>query len=454
MVIGHLDDTIAAIITPPGCGGVGMIRISGKNAVDIASRIIKNFPKDVKPRYVYHGWVFHEGKLIDEVLYYYMKAPNSYTGEDVVEISAHGGYVLLKHLLDLAIKFGARVAQRGEFTKRAFLNGRIDLAQAEAVVDLISAKSLEGIGSFARLLGGELSSKINFLRSRLVEFLAEIEARIDFPDDVGDLDFKSSHEIVRGFVGDVDNLLAKAKYGKVMREGVRVAIIGKPNVGKSSLLNALLGEERAIVTNEPGTTRDAIEEIINVNGLPLLVVDTAGIRHPKSKPEEFGVEKTKKEIELAELILLVLDASSRLTEEDMMVLNATSGKTRIVVLNKIDLGIEISLNGKVSVDERVEVSALRRFGIDALKEQIYHCVLGGKSNSIEDCALINSRHKECLERAKEALVQTEQAILERQSEEFIAFNLKQAIISLGEICGENVSEEVINEIFSRFCVGK
>ncbi|MGB9669414.1 MAG: tRNA uridine-5-carboxymethylaminomethyl(34) synthesis GTPase MnmE, partial [Anaerolineales bacterium] len=416
--------------------------------------IIANFPSEIVPRRVYHGWVVYRAKVIDEVLYYYFKSPESYTGEDVIEISCHGGKTLLLYILDIIVEKGARIAERGEFTRRAFLNRKIDLTQAEAILDLINAKTPTAVEAFSPTLSGKLSENIRALRGRLIDLLATLEAQIDFCEDIESVSAGQILEQIDGAMAQIDKLLRASDYGRVLREGVRVAIIGKPNVGKSSLLNALLGMDRAIVTDEPGTTRDTIEEIVNINGLPIMVIDTAGLRHPKSKAEEFGVDKARREIVGSELVLVVIDASLGLSDEDYMVLNETRMAKRIIALNKIDLGEKVSLDGQVKGDPLVRVSALTGVGIDDLKENIYDLVLGGEGRVSEDLLLINSRHKQCLQRAVEALARAKESLVKGLTDEFIAFDIKEATIALGEVSGEVVSEEVINEIFEKFCVGK
>jgi len=458
----HFEDTIVAVATPLGVGGVGVIRVSGGKALEIVRPSIKNFPQDIIPRRLYHGWFHIEDKLIDEVLFYFMKAPESYTGEDVVEISGHGGLVVLCTMLEALIQNGARLAEKGEFTKRAFLNGKIDLAQAEAIADLISAKTSLGVEVSASQLSGSLSNKISSLRKALLEVLAGVEVVIDFSEDVGELDFSALRENLVSIMDEVDGLIAGAKQGKVLREGLRVTILGKPNVGKSSLLNALVGKNRVIVSDLPGTTRDTIEEVINLNGLPLVVIDTAGIRHPKDKAEEFGVERARVEAEGADLILLIVDASSNLTEEDLMIFDLVKNKRWVLVLNKIDLGLKVKLNGFVTPPRKFEVSALYGKGIDDLRQGMFEYVCSdlaagpfkGYDSSKNFSSLVNARHLNCLLRAKESLSRALKLIEDNAQEVLVAIDLKEAVLALGEVCGEEVSEEVINTIFEKFCVGK
>lgn len=448
------DDTIAAIATPPGVGGVGVVRISGDQSIRVAEQIIRDFPKNIIPQRVYHSWIACNGKPVDEVLYYFMKAPNSYTGEDVVEISGHGGAAVLREVLGLIVSAGARIADRGEFTRRAFLNGKVDILRAEAVLDLISARTGRGVEAAVGQLGGGLSSLINGLRSELVNILSEIEASIDFPDDVEEIGRASLRERIEGYLGEVDRLIETAEGGHLLREGLRMAIAGRPNVGKSSLLNALLGEDRAIVTDVPGTTRDTIEEVVNVNGLPVVVIDTAGIRHPRDKAEEFGVARARKEIGAADIVLVVLDASGELSDEDKMILGEARAVKHILALNKIDLGIRLSLNGWAGDGPSFQVSALRGDGVENLRKGIFDFVVGHQGLEGAGGVFINLRHKECLIRTREGLLRAIDSCSRNMPSDFVAIDIKGAIVALSEMSGEEVSEEVINSIFERFCVGK
>lgn len=449
-----LDDTIAAIITPQGVGGVGVVRISGDLAVGILGKIIKDFPAKTEPLRMYHSWLFFGDRAIDEVLYCYFKAPSSYTGEDVAEISCHGGPLVLREALEQILSCGARLAERGEFTKRAFLNGRIDLTRAEAVLDLISARTRRGIEAAAAQLGGRLSDQVRDLRGRLIGILSEIEAGIDFPDDVDGSEQPGLISRLVEILSAIDELLQTADAGKLIREGARMAIVGKPNVGKSSLLNVLLGEDRAIVTEFPGTTRDTIEEVININGFPVVVVDTAGIRHPRDMAEVFGVERARKEAEASDVVMVVLDCSSKLTAEDEMVLNETRHARRLLVLNKVDLGNALNLNGFGGSNPQFKVSAVTGQGISELRTGIFDLVVGGGEIKGADGAYINSRHREGMMRARESVLKATDSCQQGLPCDFTAIDLKGAIVALGEVSGESVSEEVVNSIFERFCVGK
>jgi tRNA modification GTPase len=452
-------DTIAAVATPPGVGGVGVVRISGQQSVEIARKIIRNLPQKIEPRRIYHDWIDNhypssETGPVDEVLYYLMKAPQSYTGEDVVEISCHGGPLILREVLGLAVKAGARRALQGEFTKRAFLNGKIDLSQAEAVIDLIAAKTDLGRRSAVNQLGGGLSRRIQTLRGKLLEELAKIEAGIDFPEEIEEQTLSALNRVFVDCNEEIDRLLVTADQGKILREGIKTVIVGKPNVGKSSLLNALLGEERAIVTDIPGTTRDTIEETINIKGMPLVIVDTAGIRPPRDRAEERGIEVAKKEMRAAGLLIIVLDGSAELTDEDRAIFSeAESFQKGLMVLNKIDLGVRINLNGFKF--PRFKVSALTGEGIESLKEGVIGELHKGLFwGEVDGMPCINERHNDLLLKAKESLRLAGKSLLGRVPLDLVAIDLRTAVASLGEISGEKVSDEIVKTIFDRFCIGK
>ena len=378
-----LTDTIAAIATPLGGeSGIGIIRISGPDSLRIIRAIFKPTSKEaLKSHRLHHGWIVDNSKEIDQVVVSYMANPRSYTGEDVIEISCHGGGVVLKSVLELAIKAGARLAGRGEFTKRAFLNGKLDLAQAEAVIELIRAKTKEGSLLAASQLKGSLSSRIKEARDSLMLLLAEIEASIDIPDEIPDIDPKKAKRTLETALNTVNKLIDTAHMGKVYREGISIAIVEKPNVGKSSLLNALVREDRAIVTDEPGTTRDIIEETVNIKGIPARVLDTAGIRHSESKTERLGIDRAIKAIEKAEIVLLLIDISQPLTSEDIELMARTTDSRRIIVLNKSDLAHKLTykdLTSKAGSVQAVEVSALKGDGVGELEKAIFDSVMSNK----------------------------------------------------------------------------
>jgi tRNA modification GTPase len=454
----HLEEeTIAAIATPQGEGGVGVVRISGNAAKKIYKKVFKPSKNEpIKTHKMIHGWLINKKKKVDQVLACYMKTPKSFTGEDVVEIFCHGGSAITKEVLKTILSAGARLAKRGEFSKRAFLNGKIDLVQAEAVLDLVKAKSSAGAGLALKQLEGKLSEKVEKIRKLLIEILAEIEAVIDFEEDVGELKRGALRKKIGKIEKEIKRLLDSYGQGRVYRNGIATVIIGKPNVGKSSLLNALLGEERAIVTASPGTTRDSIEESLNIDGVQLRIVDTAGIRHPKDEAEKFGVLRTEKELEEAEFAIVVLDGSKKINREDRMVISKVKewGRRAVVVINKNDKKAELSKAGLKSYGSIYCVSAKTGQGMGALLKGIGRAISKIGDNSLITDTYINGRHKECLKGAETALNRAKEASVKGYSADIIAIDIKDAIISLGEITGEIVSDEVINKVFSEFCVGK
>jgi len=452
-----LDDTIAAIATPLGVGGVGVVRISGDQSIRILEEIIQDFPKKIEPRKIYHSWIFKNKTPIDEVIYYYMKAPSSYTGEDVVEINCHGGLQILQTILEMIIKAGARQAEKGEFTKRAFINEKMDLAQAESVTELVCAPTQKGAGYALQQLQGGLSKITDKIRKNLMSSLAKIEANIDFPDDVEELNYRQLIKSFKQEIKQIKKLISTEKAGKIYRDGLATVIIGKPNVGKSSLLNALIGEERAIVTHLPGTTRDSIEEMFSLKGIPLRVVDTAGIRKPSDRAEEAGIGRTEKQAESADLIIMVIDSSQRLDKWDRMVLSKGKGKQGVVVLNKSDLKTKISereLKSMVNGFKIYKTTAITGQGVHELIDGVYSHIKGLNNIGSDTSIAINARHKGCLARAKDALEKAVQSCQSKAPADCVTIDLKESVIALGEVSGELVSEEVINDIFSRFCVGK
>ena len=453
------EGTIAAIATPLGEGGIGVIRLSGKAALRIAKQIFNtNGAGEIKSHRAYHGWVQEAGgDILDEAVLTFMKGPKSYTGEDVVEISCHGGVGILSATLEEALKAGAKLAEKGEFTKRAFLNGKVDLAQAEAVIDLIRARAKESIRVAASQLRGGLSKRIKEIRDKLLSSLALIEANIDFPDDVKEPNQERLEFFFTNTLGAIDSLLSSASTGKILREGIATVILGKPNVGKSSLLNALLREERAIVTEIPGTTRDLIEEGLSVKGLPLRIVDTAGLRKASGKIEKLGQEKTKEALARAELALCVIDASEKLEGDDRKALKDCLGKKTLVILNKIDLGQKVSEEEiKMILPEapRAKTSALYGEGIPELEEMIAKLVASDKIVAGNETIVSNARHKECLMRSRESLKKALESMETGLPGDFVAIDLKGAIVALGEVTGETVTDEVLEKIFEEFCVGK
>lgn len=457
-------DTIAAISTFPGEAGIGIVRISGDDALEIISKIFKPYKakdiKKVKSHTLHYGHIVdpETQEIYDEVLVSIMKKPNTYTREDIVEINCHGGIVITSKILELVLKQGARLAEPGEFTKRAFLNGRIDLSQAEAVIDIITAKTMLANKYAQKQLAGYVGSRIKEMKDKIMGLLVHLLALIDFPEeDVEELERKEMLETAKEIVEDIDKLIVSSESGRIIREGLKTAIIGKPNVGKSSLLNALLKENRAIVTDIPGTTRDIIEEYINVKGIPIKLIDTAGIRDTDELVEKIGVERSKEVLAEADLILFVLDASRELSEEDYQIFDILTEKNIIFVLNKIDLPKKIDeskLKSLIKDGIIIEVSTVERIGLEKLENAIYDLVLRGDINLREEEIIINSRHKEALINAKKYMESCVKAIEMGYSEDLITIDLNAALDQLGKITGETATEDLINEIFERFCVGK
>ncbi|MDR3597154.1 tRNA uridine-5-carboxymethylaminomethyl(34) synthesis GTPase MnmE [Clostridium sp.] len=456
-------DTIAAIATPIGEGGVAIIRLSGENALNIASKIFK--PKndyDIKNMKTYtmkYGNILDlkNEEIIDEVILSYMKAPNSYTGENVVEINCHGGVISTSSVLNQVIRAGARLAEPGEFTKRAFLNGRIDLSQAEAVMDIITAKTELSMKAAMLQSSGALSKAIAELRRYLLNILASIEYAVDFTEDDEDIiDDKLINEIKDGInktIIKVKNLLANADEGKIIRDGLNVVIVGKPNVGKSSLLNALLREKRAIVTDVPGTTRDVIEEYINLDGIPIRITDTAGIRDTEDIVEKIGVEKSKEKLEEADLIILMLDVSRNIDDDDQIIIDKIKDKKYIVLLNKVDLGIKISEEIVNKLNNKINISAKTGKGIDDLKREIKNLFFNGDISS-ESLIISNTRHKQALYKSLENCDAALNKINANEYLDLISIYITAAMKALGEITGDELEEDLLNKIFSEFCVGK
>ncbi len=457
-------DTIAAISTFPGEAGIGIVRISGDDALEIISKIFKPYKakdiKKVKSHTLHYGHIVdpETQEIYDEVLVSIMKKPNTYTREDIVEINCHGGIVITSKILELVLKQGARLAEPGEFTKRAFLNGRIDLSQAEAVIDIITAKTMLANKYAQKQLAGYVGSRIKEMKDKIMGLLVHLLALIDFPEeDVEELERKEMLETAKEIVEDIDKLIVSSESGRIIREGLKTAIIGKPNVGKSSLLNALLKENRAIVTDIPGTTRDIIEEYINVKGIPIKLIDTAGIRDTDELVEKIGVERSKEVLAEADLILFMLDASRELSEEDYHIFDILTEKNIIFVLNKIDLPKKIDeskLKSLIKDGIIIEVSTVERIGLEKLENAIYDLVFRGDINLREEEIIINSRHKEALINAKKYMESCVKAIEMGYSEDLITIDLNAALDQLGKITGETATEDLINEIFERFCVGK
>ncbi|MBN1075938.1 tRNA uridine-5-carboxymethylaminomethyl(34) synthesis GTPase MnmE [Clostridium botulinum] len=452
-------DTICGIATPIGEGGVSIIRISGSKALDIISKIFvgkNNIDlKQMKTYTMRYGHIIElESKdVIDEVIISYMKGPHSYTTEDIIEINCHGGVISTNSVMNQVIKAGARVAEPGEFTKRAFLNGRIDLSQAEAVIDIIKAKTDLSMKSALMQSGGALSMQIKEIRQYLLNTLALIEYGVDFTEDDEDIDDTLVLRVKDGIkttILKVRELLKGADEGKIIRDGLNVVIIGKPNVGKSSLLNVLLKEKRAIVTDIPGTTRDIIEEYLNIDGIPIKITDTAGIRETEDTVEKIGVERSREKIEEADLIILILDSSRDLEEEDKEIINTIKDKNHIVLLNKTDLDRKIA---DIDLDNQIKISAKTGYGIEELKNKIKELFFSGDINS-ESLIVSNVRHKQALYRSLENCEVALDRVNANEFLDLISIYVTSAMKALGEITGDELEEDVLNKIFSEFCVGK
>lgn len=456
-------DTICAIATPIGEGGIAIIRISGDKALDIADKVFraknKNSIKSMNTYTMRYGNIIERNsmEIIDEVILSYMKGPKSYTGENVVEVNCHGGVVATNRVLNEIIKAGARLAEPGEFTKRAFLNSRIDLSQAEAIMDIITAKTDLAMKSAIMQRNGSITKEINELRKYLLNVLALIEYAVDFTEDDEDVvDDNLVNQIKDGInktIFNVKNLLKSADEGRIIRDGLNIVIVGKPNVGKSSLLNALLKEKRAIVTDIPGTTRDIIEEYINIEGIPVRITDTAGIRDTEDTVERIGVEKSKEKIEEADLVILILDISRDIDEEDKQIIETIKDKKYIVLLNKVDLGNKISENIVNDLNNKIEISVKTGEGIDKLKEEIKRLFFNGEIDS-ESLIISNTRHKQALYRALENCSIALDRINANEYLDLVSIYITSAMKSLGEITGDELEEDLLNKIFSEFCVGK
>lgn len=457
-----IDDTIAAIATAPGEGGIGIVRISGEKSLEVAQSIFKSksgkMIKDYNTRTLIYGKIVDGEKVIDEVLVAYMKGPNSYTAEDVIEINCHGGFISVKKILELILSKGVRIADAGEFTKRAFLNGRIDLSQAEAIIDVIKSKTDMAHEVAQNQLEGSLAKKIKDLRMNVTEVLAHLEVSIDFAEeDVEEITYQTLEEKALEFRNEIKKLYDTAESGKILRDGLKTVIVGKPNVGKSSLLNSILGENRAIVTDIAGTTRDVIEEFVNIKGIPLKIVDTAGIRETEDVVEKIGVEKSRESFSTADLVIMVLDASRKLSEEDMEILESIKNKKTIVLLNKIDLEAQIELEKIkefVSSDDIIEISALKNQGIEELQDKIESMVYHGSVKNSSNLMITNSRHKDALFKAYESINDAISAIEQRMPYDFIEVDFKNIWDYLGYINGDTVREDLLDTIFANFCIGK
>jgi len=453
-----IEDTIAAIATPLGEGALAVVRLSGNKALALADKAFapagksSRKPSAAESHTIQYGHIVRNGAVIDEVLVAILRAPRTFTREDMVEITCHGGILAAKAVLDTVLAAGARLALPGEFTRRAFLNGRIDLAQAEAVADLIYARTELALSAANEQLAGKLSQRINKLRDSLLRTLAHIEAHIDFPEE--DIAPDTRDHLLKAMDDGkqfIDELLRTANEGQLLRRGIRVAIVGRPNVGKSSLLNQLLGHDRAIVSPIAGTTRDTIEETANIRGIPVVFVDTAGLREARDEIEVEGIRRSHQTIARAELILHVLDGSEPLDDEDRAYLEEFTGRKRILVVNKSDLPRDLELP---ALRAHVEMSCKTGDGLEALKDSIRSLVWAGEIRADMLQVMVNSRHEDALNRGRTALIRAADELRKNQTLEVVAMELRIAVNAIGEIVGQTTTEDLLDSIFSQFCIGK
>lgn len=459
--------TIAAISTPIGQGGIGIIRISGKNSIEIINKIFKSKRKqeEFKSYTMRYGHVYEGEELIDEVIVSYFKGPNSYTGEDVCEINCHGGNLVVRRILDVVLKNGANLAEPGEFTKRAFLNGKLDLSQAEAVMDVINSKSIKENKISMHQLEGYLGRKIAEIKRKIIDILVDIEANIDYPEyDIEEVQRSKINTVLEDAIENLNILEKSFEEGKILKEGINTVIVGRPNVGKSSLLNALLKEDRAIVTSIAGTTRDTIEETLTIKGIPLKIVDTAGIRETEDVVEGIGVEKSKKALETADLVLFLLDATEEITSEDKELLKLIEEKNYIILINKVDIGNKIKKEQVIELikdfdvakktENIIEISAQKEIGLSVLEDLIEKMFNLSQIDVNNEIVITNARHKKAINEAKEEIKNVLNSNNMGIPVDMLSIDLQNALQHLGEITGETVSEDVINEIFKKFCLGK
>lgn len=458
------NDTIVAIATFPGNAGINIIRMSGDNALNIAENIFigktknKTEKANFLPRYLHYGYIIEndENKKIDEVLLSYMKAPNTYTKEDIVEINCHGGIISAKKILEVILQYDCRLAEAGEFTKRAFLNGRIDLTQAEAVIDIINSKTDSNHEISVSHLEGRLSKQINLVIDEIMQLLANIQVNIDFPEyDEDEITINKVEILSKSIVVELDRLIKTADTGKIFKEGIKTVILGKPNVGKSSLMNFLLNENRAIVTEIPGTTRDTIEEYVNIKGIPLRIIDTAGIRDTNDMIEKIGVEKALDKVNEADLVFMLFDSSKELELEDENIIKFIKDKKVIYIKNKTDLENRLSLSNYEDIERDViNISVLKNKGLEEIIDKINEMFFKGSINISNDLIINNVRHKNLLINAKKSLEEVLKSIESGMTIDLIEIDLKDSMNNLGLIVGKSVSDDLVEKIFNEFCIGK
>lgn len=433
-------DTICAIATPINIGSVGIIRLSGEKSAELVQKI---FSKKIKPKEINHGWIIKDNKKIDEVIVLYFVSPHSFTGEDVVEIQTHGSPIILKEILNMLIDLGARPAERGEFSKRAFLNHKIDMTQAEAILDLIHSKTSKFALSGANNLSGALSQKIYEIKSEITEIFAKITASIDFPEDVKEVSYAEIEEKLNKAKSDIQNILKSARSHNILREGIKITILGNVNVGKSSLFNALLDINRAIVTDIEGTTRDAISETIDINGISATIIDTAGVRESCDLVEQIGIDNAKNYAKNADLILCLFDGTKGLSENDKEIFN--TDKPKILVATKKDIK-------ECKIENSINISSKTKEGIEELKSAIYEKIMG--VNQIEVDFSTNQRQQGCLKNALDAINRALCACETQELQDLILIDIKSSLLALDEITGEVLTDNILNDIFEKFCIGK
>jgi len=456
------DETITALATKPGDCAVTIIKISGEKSLEIAKNIFVGVHKKKIIKFesyrIYYGKIIDEkNQIIDEVILTVMKQPKSYTREDVVEINCHGGMAAAGMVLDIILKNGARLAQPGEFTKRAFLNGRIDLSQAEAVADLISSKTYESLKIASSNIEGKITKEITEIRKKLIENISDLEASLDFiEEDLQITPIVKIAENINEICKKIKQIIKDEEKGEIIKNGIKVVIAGRPNVGKSSLLNYLLKKDRAIVTHIPGTTRDVLREVIYIQGIPVIISDTAGIRQSKNIIEKMGVDKTFNEISKSDIVIVVVDASKKFEKEDIEIIKKAKIEKVIICINKIDLKRKLKKIDleELNVNKIVELSVLRNIGIEKLEEEIRKFIFGNNEFNIDEKIIVNKRQKKLLEEAYDYLEKTIESISQNMSEEFLCEDLKRSYNLLGEVIGQTYNDDILNSIFSKFCIGK
>lgn len=452
--------TIAAISTAMGNSGIGIIRMSGDKSFDIIKKIFKTKTEkvDIKPNTINYGHIVSGNEIIDEVLVSFFKSPKSFTTENMVEINSHGGIVIMNKILDLCLKNGAELAEPGEFTKRAFLNGRIDLSQAEAIVDIINAKSEKEAKASVKQLNGYLSNRLRKIKDKIMEVLVDIEASIDYPEyDIEEVTENRVTNSMKEIKEELNDLRKTFDNGKLIKEGIKVAIIGRPNAGKSSLLNAILKEDRAIVTEIEGTTRDTIEEFIQIDGIPIKIIDTAGIRETENIVEQIGITKSKEVANEADLVITIIDSSKELSKEDIEILKFIKDKKAIILLNKMDLDTKVTHEKIIKIvnnKEILDISALNKEGIEELFETISNMYKFNEIEIDDSVTITNNRHKNAIENMIKSVEKAEDAINRKMPIDVVTIHITDILGEMGKITGESVSEDVINEIFKKFCLGK